>query len=129
MENTASNSHKLPPLMSLDTTAASDHCDQLREMEHQQWRAECNEVRVKMQGRAISVTALSGGGRGQGVGGDGGLGGEGWEIGALVPVPDHSMVPYRDEGLDNLVSVVLKCICYYFPHFSLTALTTKRLPH
>ena len=50
LENTASNSHKLPTLMSLDTTAASDHCDQLREMEHQQWRAECKEVRARMQG-------------------------------------------------------------------------------
>ena len=125
MENTASNSLKLPALMSLDTTGVADYCDQLREVEHQQWRAQCDEVRARKEERVIAVTAHFGGVRGRGEGGEGSHGGEGRGDSALVPVPDQGMVIYRDEGIDDLVSVVLKCICYYFRHFSLTALTIR----
>ena len=57
--------------MSLDTSAAAGHCDQLRVLEHQQWRESCDEIQARKQGRA----AHFGGSQGQGNGGDVG---EGW---------------------------------------------------
>ena len=85
--------------MSLDTSAAAGPCEEYREMEKLQWRAQCDkartlgrDARVIHSGLHHEVVTRAGGL--SGVGGAGNVG-EG-----------------RPMGSDNLVGVVYECICY-----------------
>ena len=130
MANIASNSVKLPSLMSIDTPGAASSCDQMRERERLKWRAQCDVERARSQGGAGSthysmvrgeVAAVGGYGHGQGGVGsvsDGSHAGEGREV---VPVP-HGELFYRDEGIDDLVRVLFLYLLIIISFYSLTAL-------
>ena len=76
------------------------------------------------QGEEGMLSVATGQGRGRGRHSGEGQGGRvaGQDGQALAVLPDRSVVTYQHQGDGNLVSVILRCICYYSLSFSLIVL-------